>query len=75
MMQRLIEKYCLREHKVFYLIIDHGTYPFVTSSNTVPANASAGSGVSIRQIGFILGIVKAYTTRVGSGPFPSELKL
>ena len=52
---------------------DHGTYPFVTSSNTVPANASTGSGVSIRQIGFILGIVKAYTTRVGSGPFPSEL--
>ena len=55
------------------LDIDHGTYPFVTSSNTVPSNASTGSGVSIKQIGFILGIVKAYTTRVGSGPFPSEL--
>ena len=55
------------------LDIDHGTYPFVTSSNTT-SNASTGSGVSIKQIGFILGIVKAYTTRVGSGPFPSELK-
>ena len=56
------------------LDVDHGTYPFVTSSNTVPSNAATGSGVSIKQIGFILGIVKAYTTRVGSGPFPSELK-
>ena len=56
------------------LDVDHGTYPFVTSSNTVPSSASTGSGVSIKQIGFILGIVKAYTTRVGSGPFPSELK-
>ena len=56
------------------LDIDHGTYPFVTSSNTLPSSASSGSGVSIKQIGFILGIVKAYTTRVGSGPFPSELK-
>ena len=46
------------------LDIDHGTYPFVTSSNTVPSNASTGSGVSIKQIGFILGIVKAYTTRL-----------
>ena len=55
------------------LDIDHGTYPFVTSSNTLPSSASSGSGVSIKQIGFILGIVKAYTTRVGSGPFPSEL--
>ena len=56
------------------LDVDHGTYPFVTSSNTVPSNASTGSGVSVKQIGYILGIVKAYTTRVGSGPFPSELK-
>ena len=56
------------------LDIDHGTYPFVTSSNTLPSSASSASGVSIKQIGFILGIVKAYTTRVGSGPFPSELK-
>ena len=56
------------------LDIDHGTYPFVTSSNTLPSSASSGSGVSVKQLGFILGIVKAYTTRVGSGPFPSELK-
>ena len=54
------------------LDIDHGTYPYVTSSNTVSASASVGSGISVKQIGFILGIVKAYTTRVGSGPFPSE---
>ena len=56
------------------LDVDHGTYPFVTSSNTIPSSASSGSGVSVKHIGFILGIVKAYTTRVGSGPFPSELK-
>ena len=55
------------------LDVDHGTYPYVTSSNTVPSNASTGTGISVKQIGFILGIVKAYTTRVGSGPFPSEL--
>ena len=55
------------------LDIDHGTYPYVTSSNTVPSNASTGTGISVKQIGFILGIVKAYTTRVGGGPFPSEL--
>ncbi len=55
------------------LDVDHGTYPYVTSSNTVPSNASIGTGISVKQIGFILGIVKAYTTRVGSGPFPSEL--
>jgi len=56
------------------LDVDHGTYPFVTSSNTLPSSASTGTGISIKQLGFILGIVKAYTTRVGSGPFPSELK-
>ena len=55
------------------LDVDHGTYPFVTSSNTLPSSASTGTGISIKQLGFILGIVKAYTTRVGSGPFPSEL--
>jgi adenylosuccinate synthase len=55
------------------LDVDHGTYPYVTSSNTVPSNASTGTGISVKQIGFILGIVKAYTTRVGGGPFPSEL--
>jgi adenylosuccinate synthase len=54
------------------LDIDHGTYPFVTSSNTVAAAASVGSGTGPGAIGFILGITKAYTTRVGSGPFPTE---
>ena len=56
------------------LDVDHGTYPYVTSSNTLPSAASTGSGVSVKNLGFILGIVKAYNTRVGSGPFPSELK-
>jgi adenylosuccinate synthase len=55
------------------LDIDHGTYPFVTSSNTVAGNAAAGSGVGPRSVGYVLGISKAYTTRVGSGPFPTEL--
>jgi adenylosuccinate synthase len=54
------------------LDIDHGTYPFVTSSNTVPAAATSGSGMSPQAVGYILGITKAYTTRVGSGPFPTE---
>jgi adenylosuccinate synthase len=56
------------------LDIDHGTYPFVTSSNTVAGQAAAGAGVSPRAIGKVLGIVKSYTTRVGEGPFPTELK-
>jgi len=56
------------------LDIDHGTYPFVTSSNTVAGQAAAGTGVSPRAIGTVLGIVKSYTTRVGEGPFPTELK-
>ena len=55
------------------LDVDHGTYPFVTSSNTVPATAATGSGTGPNTIGYILGITKAYTTRVGSGPFPTEL--
>ena len=55
------------------LDIDHGTYPFVTSSNTLPSAASSGTGMPVKEVGYILGIVKAYTTRVGSGPFPSEL--
>lgn len=55
------------------LDIDHGTYPYVTSSNCVAGNASAGSGVGPGMLHYILGITKAYTTRVGSGPFPSEL--
>ena len=54
------------------LDIDHGTYPFVTSSNTVAGQASAGSGMGPGSLGFILGITKAYTTRVGEGPFPTE---
>ena len=54
------------------LDIDHGTYPFVTSSNTVAAQAAAGAGVGASALGFVLGITKAYTTRVGAGPFPSE---
>lgn len=54
------------------LDVDHGTYPFVTSSNTVAGQAAAGSGVAPNTIGYVLGITKAYTTRVGSGPFPTE---
>ena len=56
------------------LDVDHGTYPYVTSSNTVPSMAATGSGSGPNKIGYILGITKAYTTRVGSGPFPTELK-
>ena len=70
----------LRGDKILYegaqgtmLDIDHGTYPFVTSSHTVAGQAATGSGSGASNIGFCLGIVKAYTTRVGSGPFPSEL--
>ncbi len=56
------------------LDVDHGTYPYVTSSNTVPAMAATGSGLGPEKINYVLGITKAYTTRVGSGPFPTELK-
>ena len=56
------------------LDVDHGTYPFVTSSNTVSGTAASGSGLGPGSTGFVLGIVKAYTTRVGSGPFPTELE-
>ncbi len=56
------------------LDVDHGTYPFVTSSNTVSGTAASGSGLGPSSAGFVLGIVKAYTTRVGSGPFPTELE-
>jgi adenylosuccinate synthase len=55
------------------LDIDHGTYPYVTSSNTVAGSAAAGSGLGPGAIGYVLGIAKAYTTRVGGGPFPTEL--
>ncbi len=56
------------------LDVDHGTYPFVTSSNTVSGTVASGSGLGPGSAGFVLGIVKAYTTRVGSGPFPTELE-
>ena len=68
------KKYCLRELKGILLDVDHGTYPYVTSSNTVPAMAATGSGSGPNKIDYILGITKAYTTRVGSGPFPTELE-
>ncbi len=55
------------------LDVDHGTYPFVTSSNTVAATAASGSGMGVSSVGHVLGIAKAYSTRVGSGPFPTEL--
>jgi len=55
------------------LDIDHGTYPYVTSSNTTAGGAASGTGVGPRYIDYVLGIVKAYTTRVGAGPFPTEL--
>lgn len=54
------------------LDVDHGTYPFVTSSNTVSGNAATGAGIGPKGIGYVLGITKAYTTRVGTGPFPTE---
>ena len=57
------------------LDIDHGTYPFVTSSNCVAGQASAGTGVGPGMLHYILGITKAYTTRVGGGPFPTELDI
>ncbi len=56
------------------LDVDHGTYPFVTSSNTIAGAAAGGSGLGPSAVGFVLGIAKAYTTRVGSGPFPTELE-
>src|SRR3954451_15160933 len=56
------------------LDVDHGTYPFVTSSNTVAGQAATGSGLGPGAVGFVLGIAKAYTTRVGEGPFPTELR-
>lgn len=56
------------------LDVDHGTYPFVTSSNTVASSAATGSGCGPNSVNYVLGITKAYTTRVGEGPFPTELK-
>jgi adenylosuccinate synthase len=57
-----------------FLDIDHGTYPYVTSSNTLAGNACCGAGIGPLEIDMVLGVVKAYTTRVGEGPFPTELK-
>ena len=57
------------------LDIDHGTYPYVTSSNCIAGQASAGTGVGANMLHYVLGITKAYTTRVGGGPFPSELDI
>src|SRR3546814_20859140 len=54
------------------LDVDHGTYPYVTSSNTVASQAATGAGMGAGSVGFVLGIAKAYTTRVGAGPFPTE---
>src|ERR1700712_2728026 len=55
------------------LDVDHGTYPYVTSSNTVAGQAAAGSGLGAKATGYVLGTVKAYPPRVGGGPFPTEL--
>ena len=63
---------CIRDRGAL-LDVDHGTYPYVTSSNTVAGQAAAGSGLGPSGAGYVLGIVKAYTTRVGEGPFPTEL--
>ena len=73
-------KYFLKKKFLFegaqglMLDIDHGTFPFVTSSNTIPAIAAVSIGIKPSKIGHILGVVKAYTTRVGEGPFPTEIK-
>ena len=76
-----IDEYKKKKKKILFegaqgvlLDVDHGTYPFVTSSNTVAASAATGSGCGPSSINYVLGITKAYTTRVGEGPFPTELK-
>ncbi len=76
-----IDEYKTKGKKILFegaqgilLDVDHGTYPFVTSSNTVAATAATGSGCGPNTIKYVLGITKAYTTRVGEGPFPTELK-
>ncbi len=77
---RLLDKETKKGSRILFegaqgtlLDIDHGTYPFVTSSNTVAGQAAAGTGLGPGSLGYILGITKAYTTRVGEGPFPTEL--
>ncbi len=67
------EKVLFEGAQGLFLDVDHGTYPYVTSSNIVSAQAAVGSGVGPKSIGYVLGITKAYTTRVGMGPFPTEL--
>ena len=76
-----INEFKLKKKKILFegaqgilLDVDHGTYPFVTSSNTVASSAATGSGCGVNTINYVLGITKAYTTRVGEGPFPTELK-
>jgi adenylosuccinate synthase len=76
-----IDEYKHKRKKILFegaqgvlLDVDHGTYPFVTSSNTVASSAATGSGCGLSTINYVLGITKAYTTRVGEGPFPTELK-
>ncbi len=76
-----ISEYKLKGKKILFegaqgilLDVDHGTYPFVTSSNTVASTAATGTGCGLDTINYVLGITKAYTTRVGEGPFPTELK-
>ena len=76
-----IDEYKSKQKKILFegaqgilLDVDHGTYPFVTSSNTVASSAATGSGCGPNTINYVLGITKAYTTRVGKGPFPTELK-
>ena len=76
-----IDEYKNKRKKILFegaqgvlLDVDHGTYPFVTSSNTVASSAATGSGCGLSTINYVLGITKAYTTRVGEGPFPTELK-
>ena len=75
-----IDEFKSQEKKILFegaqgilLDVDHGTYPFVTSSNTVAAAAATGSGCGPNSVNYVLGITKAYTTRVGEGPFPTEL--
>jgi len=76
----LLRRHILAGHNILFegaqgamLDVDHGTYPYVTSSNTTAGGAATGTGVGPREFGYVLGIVKAYATRVGGGPFPTEL--
>lgn len=71
--QKLNKRILFEGAQGILLDVDHGTYPYVTSSNTVAGTASVGSGTGPKSIDYVLGITKAYTTRVGSGPFPTEL--